>query len=386
MVLKNQDIYLGILSEVDKIGRKLGLDYYLRDITKPMTISLYFNIFQDIVGILFTMISMYTSRDNPLEMIFAFSTIGVIFTISNKTLLAITMNYCVHQIIAETKNQFARLNVDAEKAEWQKNGLEYFQKVYKYLFWCYLGSPVFMFICTISASIYNNEKYLVLGYAIPFVDPQRSPGYEINFLFQASQCYVAVTTVIMFDVFYLGHMLIECHHFMAMIEYFHDLDRLANESGEVRDLEAADRILISVINEFQSHIRIMRLLDIFTSFHNLCAIAALMIALILTLFVLIKILWIPGIVLCVTMIFNLLFHTAIGTVYITFAERFEKAVYNCQWYNFPARIQRMFIILLALAQRPIQPSAGGFAAMDLRTFLQCMKTTYTVLMMLLNRS
>jgi len=51
-------------------------------------------------------------------------------------------------------------------------------------------------------------------------------------------------------------------------------------------------------------------------------------------------------------------------------EKLEQAVYNIKWYNLELKKQKYILMVLMVAQRPINLSIGGMMDLDLNAFVQ----------------
>ena len=65
-------------------------------------------------------------------------------------------------------------------------------------------------------------------------------------------------------------------------------------------------------------------------------------------------------------------------------DEFEREVYNITWYAMELKHQKCVLILLQMAQRPIEQTFGGVGTLSLHIFLEVNKSIYSFLMMFLS--
>uniref|UniRef100_A0A3F2ZED0 Odorant receptor n=1 Tax=Phlebotomus papatasi TaxID=29031 RepID=A0A3F2ZED0_PHLPP len=365
-----KDLYQDTVKDINEFGSWAGVDFLLRDVTKPLSRLGSFMFFAVILGIISNIYSMYYFRDNWLDIAFALATFGIIFALLPKIYAVYTINHFAHEIIREINDIISRLVHCQEKCQEMKICLKGFQFIYKVIKIVNLGTAILMFVYTFAVVFYKKERILFVGYILPFLNSKEYPGFEINLfchMFEAYFCTVIYTTA---DTFYFGHYFIACRHNFVMAHYVRDFNKLVNENDEITDYKKVDKCLVDLLNEHQSHLKLMSNLTDFTIKQNLCQIIGSMCSIIMNIFVLVKILWISGLAILLAVIAILFLYGAMGSYYLICAEAFQNEIYNCKWYSLPPRTQKALAYVLQMSQKPIQPSVGGFVALDLRVFMK----------------
>jgi len=51
-------------------------------------------------------------------------------------------------------------------------------------------------------------------------------------------------------------------------------------------------------------------------------------------------------------------------------EKLEQAIYNIKWYNLELKKQKHILLILMVAQQPINLTIGGMLELDLNSFVQ----------------
>ncbi|XP_059615543.1 uncharacterized protein LOC132261047 [Phlebotomus argentipes] len=383
-ILRNKDLYQKTVEMVNNMGSFAGIDFLCRIVTKPITFPGYLLIAAINFSSVCTVYSTYFFRDNFTDLAYCLTTLGIIIMVLMKVISIFTTHNYAHDIIKEVNAIIDRLEGDHEKSSKIQKGLQAFQLTFNMVKVSYFAAGLGMILFALMNFAFKKERVLITGFIVPFLSHEETPGYQINLLLQAVEDMIAVIFLITYDSFYIGHMFIACTHKLTMTHFCKDFDKLLNENDELVNAEDAVKCLKALLLEHQSHLRLMRNISDMVNTSNVVHFLSNMCVVILSIVVLVKILWIPGVALLGVTVGNLFLYSAIGTLYSVCAEIFQAEVYNCKWYVFPPKIQKALGFVLAMSQRPVQPSVGGYAPLDLRTFLKCLKTIYTITMMLLN--
>uniref|UniRef100_A0A7G3ASG6 Odorant receptor n=1 Tax=Lutzomyia longipalpis TaxID=7200 RepID=A0A7G3ASG6_LUTLO len=343
--------------------------FLLRDITKPITLMGYTMITVVLTADVCLFYSMYRFLNDFKDLAFLLTTSGIAIIVNQKMYVMYTMNHSVHRIIEEVNIILERTSKHPDQANEMHKGMKVFGLAYKVIYLSYRLTVILMLSSSMAASIYTNEKNLIIGHVVPYFDHKTTPGYEINYVFHLCQLYICLVIVLSFDICFYGHIFIACSHKLAMIHYFHELDRLTEESDDVSHNEEIEECLKGLITEHQSHVIFMTNLADFTSMSNFTVLSSSMCSIIFTIYVLIEFFWVPGFVFIVPLITQLMVFGAVGTVYVIYAELYEAAIYNCKWYALPPRAQKALAFILMMSQSPILVTVGGYAPLDLQAFV-----------------
>ncbi|GAB0098268.1 hypothetical protein DMENIID0001_139830 [Sergentomyia squamirostris] len=368
--LDGKMLYQETLERINTAASFLGIDFILRDIGNPVSIRGYIMLSPIVLSLLCTAYTIIHFRDNLQDVAFGSVTLGVILIVLTKITVLFKLKKCAHAIIAEIKSILNRVKSDPVKSRKMFVGIKAFRITYNTFCIGYFGTVAIMLCLSIGVCIYEREKLLFLGFILPYFDHEQSPGYEINFLCHTIECVIGVGILAIFDGFVFGHMFIACMHYNILIDCCTDFNTLLTEDDELTDEKSAENCIMRLLTEHQSHIRMMRHLSDFATTHHLCLVLGDMIIIILTIFVLVENVWIPGVFLLLTTVVNLFLLSCVGTIYIIYAEMFQEAIYNCKWYCFPPKIQKALTFVLYMSQNPIQPSIGGFTGISMATFMK----------------
>uniref|UniRef100_A0A3F2ZD77 Odorant receptor n=1 Tax=Lutzomyia longipalpis TaxID=7200 RepID=A0A3F2ZD77_LUTLO len=383
---ENKKLYQNTVENINKIGSYGGVDFLLRDISKPIAKMGYAFIFIILSSDLCIFYSIYNFQNDFESLAFLLTTSGVAFVLNQKMFVMFTMNNYVHRIIQEVNIILERTSKYPNQASMMHKGMIAFELIYKAISLAFSTAGVLMLTISLVISLYESKKYLVLGHIVPYFDHKTSPGYEINYFCHVIQIWLCVVVLVTFDFCFYGHVFIACSHKLSMIHILDEFDRITETTDATPNLEEIERCLKRLIVEHQSHVRLIRNLSDYTGMSNLAVVFASMSSIIFTIFALVEFFWIPGLAFVIVIVSQLLLFGTVGTMYIICVERFETAIYNCKWYLLPLRTQKALSYILMMSQSPIMITIGGYATVDLQAFLKCMKTCYSVTMMLLNRT
>uniref|UniRef100_A0A1S4JE96 Odorant receptor n=1 Tax=Culex quinquefasciatus TaxID=7176 RepID=A0A1S4JE96_CULQU len=238
----------------------------------------------------------------------------------------------------------------------------------------YLFYPIFM-------HFYYHEWVLALALRIPFVDPDSTVGYSITSLFHLTLIIVGCTGISAADIV----ITLMVGSLIGFVDVFtnemHELDQMLDSSErnekcvreKVRSICLQHQHLIEYESDLDERYIVICFVQIFTS------IAAIVIAL----FLVYTIQFIPGYVLVLAGFIQLFQLCVLGTILTVKNEQITEATYNLRWYLLEKSEQKCILQMLHKSQHFVEMSVGGFAPLNLETFVAIMNRIYTYFMMLI---
>ncbi|XP_058447993.1 odorant receptor Or2-like [Malaya genurostris] len=248
----------------------------------------------------------------------------------------------------------------------------------------FVGSSVFAMLLPLVVYLWNGQKMLVFGVIVPFVDPESTEGYEINYMYQISVMLWAIPALTVSQNIYFAMVFNICIQYDMLIVKLEELDVLIKNSDAENTNSTIYRNLVQIINYHQRLINFVLEIEDFYSLQIFIEVSASALQIVLTLFTLNTAIWIPGYLMIVISTFQLLVVCVLGTMIDTRSESFTGGIYNISWRRLPKAQQRLVQFSLANSQKPRLLTYGGVTPLNMNLFLTVYQKIYSVYMMLLN--
>ncbi|XP_063708847.1 putative odorant receptor 83c [Culicoides brevitarsis] len=228
----------------------------------------------------------------------------------------------------------------------------------------------------------TGNAILPYGFFIPGVSMTENPGYLINYVYQAFQCYCTVLGTMnstfhayLFFAssafFQVDNIIIKLHKLNANIE------AKPNEDGNETEILR----LVKLHHRFQKYLSMIDEAYNKMFFFNIVNYTSMTIC---TLFVLVKKLWFIGYYLLLVNFGLIFLPCAIGTAIEIKNDALLNEIYEVSWYLLTPKERKIFKYFLNGAQTTAMLSCGGFLPLNMTTFRVTYAKVYSIFMFLLD--
>ena len=214
-----------------------------------------------------------------------------------------------------------------------------------------------------------NEKVIILTLYIPFVEVDSYYGYIVTICCQIIFIYLGVNGISAAD---MGFMTLVVHvtGFADILENaIKELDKQlvsCNKNDQqitkmVKDISKIHQDLLKYTKNLDRNYYVICFVQIFTSVSCLT----------ITLFLItVERNWIPGYGFFLSTFFQLVQYCALGSIILVTNDKVIIAIYDSFWYRMNISEQKIFGIMLHKAQNPVELTVGGFAPLNIQTFVE----------------
>ncbi|EDS29849.1 Odorant receptor 83c [Culex quinquefasciatus] len=228
----------------------------------------------------------------------------------------------------------------------------------------------------------HHELVLMVTMQVPWIDADSYTGYTVTTAMQMVMIVIACTGLSASDT----AILLFVANLSAYVEVFTDeLNKLnAMLSAEDRDEEVIRCQVRKICSQHQDIIEYESDLD--ERYIVICfglAIGAIT-TMTVSIFLAYMNSYIPGYALVVVGFFQLLEFCLLGTVLTVKNEEIIEAIYSTDWYLLAEPERRCFALMLHKSQNFTEMTIGGFAPLNLETFVAIMNRIYSYFMMLIS--
>ncbi|KAL1399236.1 hypothetical protein pipiens_002236 [Culex pipiens pipiens] len=228
----------------------------------------------------------------------------------------------------------------------------------------------------------NNERVLMVAMRLMWIDADSYTGYIVTSAVQMVMIVITCTGLSAADTV----ILLFVANLSAYVEVFTDeLNQLnAMLSAVDRDEEVIRCQVRKICSQHQDIIEYESDLD--ERYIVICfglAIGAVT-TMTVSIFLVYMTNFIPGYALVVASFFQLLEFCLLGTVLTVKNEEIIEAIYSTNWYLLPEQERRCFALMLHKSQNFTEMTIGGFAPLNLETFVAIMNRIYSYFMMLIS--
>ncbi|XP_011878856.1 PREDICTED: odorant receptor 2a-like [Vollenhovia emeryi] len=82
------------------------------------------------------------------------------------------------------------------------------------------------------------------------------------------------------------------------------------------------------------------------------------------------------------LLLQMFFYSSVGDYLKCQMEEVADAIYTCNWYNFPLKLMRNVLFVIMRSQQPVQLLAGRFIAVNIKTYMNIIKSSLSYLSVL----
>ncbi|XP_001846629.2 odorant receptor 67d [Culex quinquefasciatus] len=238
----------------------------------------------------------------------------------------------------------------------------------------YLAYPVLMHFM-------YQERVLALALRIPFVDADSTTGYIITNLYHVILIIVGCAGISAADIV----ITLMVGSLVGFVDVFtsdmNDLDRMLDSGDrneeiirdEVKSICGQHQHIIEYESDLDERYIVICFVQVFTSISGV----------VVALFLVYMIQFIPGYMLVLASFVQLLQLCLLGTVLTVKNEQITETTYNLRWYLLRKSEQKCILQMLHKSQSFVEMTVGGFAPLNLETFVSIMNRIYTYFMMLI---
>ncbi|XP_039451479.1 putative odorant receptor 83c isoform X2 [Culex pipiens pallens] len=228
----------------------------------------------------------------------------------------------------------------------------------------------------------HNELVLMIAMRVPWVDGDSYTGYIVTSAVQMVMIVITCTGLSAADTV----ILLFVANLIAYVDVFkNELDELnAMLNEEIRDEKKIRQQVRTICTQHQDIIEYESDLDeryIVISFGQVIGSVTSMSV---SIFLVYMDNFIPGYALVVASFFQLLEFCLLGTILTVKNEDIVEAIYSTNWYLLQEPERRCFGLMLHKSQNFTEMTIGGFAPLNLGTFVAIMNRIYSYFMMLIS--
>uniref|UniRef100_A0A182XUV6 Odorant receptor n=1 Tax=Anopheles quadriannulatus TaxID=34691 RepID=A0A182XUV6_ANOQN len=197
--------------------------------------------------------------------------------------------------------------------------------------------------------LYNGERILPFGVYLPFVDPDSTSGYELNYLYQLSCILWTPPGLTATQNIYFALILNICIQYDVLELHLADLDALVKRP----DPHGRDRLLIERVYSPQAIVEVL----------------SLTFQLVMTLYVMRTSIWLPGLFLIPLCTIQLLIFCIPGTLIELKASKLTESIYDTAWHEMHQQNKQIVHLLLHRSQHPSGLTCAGMVSINMNLFL-----------------
>uniref|UniRef100_A0A3F2ZDG8 Odorant receptor n=1 Tax=Lutzomyia longipalpis TaxID=7200 RepID=A0A3F2ZDG8_LUTLO len=379
-----QEHYVKLLTSMDNSVSMFGLQFLMKD-------KLWHFSARQVVGYVilsfypfFIIYTVAMFSDDFVHIMYCLTTFAVFVSLGSR-LYSFKFRWMkARELSDEFSVAFERMSKSPHIRRNFEEYLVFCEKFLQAVKWVLFGCGYSLLYSSIFIFLWTGEKLLPYEFYIPFFDHTTITGYLEIYAYQAIISKLSLDILVCSVQHFYCHIFLGIGHLKVLEQHFGDLNEVIVEESLQQDRQAIREILKKIVIEHQSHRKIMRSFNDFCSIQTLIGIICDMFTLIISIFLTMSTNWIQGIGIILGTCSDILASNFMGSLFVIGCESFEKIIYNCKWYCLSADLQTDLYIILHAAQHPVRPSIGGFMALELQTFLTCMKNVYTITMFLYN--
>ncbi|XP_065088818.1 putative odorant receptor 83c [Ochlerotatus camptorhynchus] len=248
----------------------------------------------------------------------------------------------------------------------------------------FMGGVALTGILPLVVYLWNGDKILPFGIVIPFINPETTDGYELNYLYQVSYMFWAPPGLTASQNFYFALAFNICIQYDVLVLKVRNLDEMIAKNGDGELNGKIREGLTNIIQYQQRLVNFISDLEQLYAFQTLVEVACNAIQIIITLFVLHIDMWFPGYLVIIVSTFQLLLWCMLGTLIDVKSDVFTDQIYNISWHNMAKEDKKIFKFMLEMSQQSQKLSCGRIMTVNMNMFVAIYKKIYTIFMMLQN--
>ncbi|XP_041764287.1 putative odorant receptor 83c [Anopheles merus] len=230
--------------------------------------------------------------------------------------------------------------------------------------------------------LYNGERILPFGVYLPFLDPDSTSGYELNYLYQLSCILWTPPGLTATQNIYFALILNICIQYDVLELHLADLDALVKRP----DAHGRDRLVRQKLHEIildQTRLEeFVQLIERVYSPQAIVEVLSLTFQLVMTLYVMRTSIWLPGLFLIPLCTIQLLVFCIPGTLIELKASKLTESIYATAWHEMHQQNKQLIHLLLHRSQHPRGLTCAGMVSINMNLFLNVAKKVYSIFMMM----
>ncbi|XP_058447312.1 putative odorant receptor 71a [Malaya genurostris] len=287
--------------------------------------------------------------------------------------------YC--QLFKDTAEIYAHFDADERNRPILKRTVDMLAFSLRAMVILYITAGVMMVLFVVLVTLITGEKFFCFTLFIPFVDHTTTVGYMITsgihmiLVVLWLNGYLASDTNFMANVMpiigYSNSFRNEITNFNIFLKYqIKDEKQIAEKLVHICQLhQMIVKYEINAIEHFKSG-------NVIQIGFQACTILA-------TVFMGYIYQYLQGIAMMVAVLFELTQFCALGTIITAKNEQMCRDIYDIDWHLLKKPQQHIVAFMLHQSQIPKDLTAGGFAPLNMTTYVQVLKTIYTFFTMLI---
>ncbi|CAH2045933.1 unnamed protein product, partial [Iphiclides podalirius] len=219
------------------------------------------------------------------------------------------------------------------------------------------------------------------------IGPEKSPQFEIGYLYQMASIYISAFLFFAVDSVTLGMIMFGCAQLEIIINKLEAVQTVPL-SSELRDEERISRtltnnkILVECITQHQTVIRFIEVVEntyhanIFFQLSGTVAIICI-IGLRITMSEPSSVQFYSMLIYMVTMLSQLFLYCWCGNELTASSQKLRDFLYQCPWYEQDKTFKKMLLITMECMKKPIIFKAGHYIPLSRPTFVSILRSSYS---------
>lgn len=356
-----QSVFSSVETSIHRLMLINGMDMLKHPDFKRL-IRYKFNIIQAFVFCLFYIYSWYSLRNEMLEL--AFSTCMAGFATQGVSIMFLYMfrSSEFRERFLETKEFYLKISPDPEEEAIKDRYCLLMKRMCGIYLIGYTSLVTLNVLWSVIGRLFFDERMLLFGLDMPWLDEKVSPDYEMVLLYQIVQDIYTWTNIVSFQHFFIILIL----HNSCLMEVLTHKMELPWEVRAPDNWERLREIIIGHQKPLKFFGGITTLFNIYNTTQLICTtLVAILIA-----YVLLFTVWIPGYVLMVLSLGMLFVNSIYGAYIEKKSGEFVDAIFHTlDWTVLTPNQRKIVLLLLRSAQDNTQLRCGGIFLVNYHTFL-----------------
>nr|XP_019549091.2 putative odorant receptor 83c [Aedes albopictus] len=226
------------------------------------------------------------------------------------------------------------------------------------------------------------ERSFAIDVLVPGIDPESQWGYFVTVFYQFFLLAIAMAGISAFDTTFL----IFVSNLAGLVDVFknklRELDSLLEQKKV--GLFEVEELVRDILKDHYEIVSYESDLDNRYIAVNLMQVGSSVACLSISLFLCYMTNYLPGYAFILGAVFQLLSYCLLGTIFSVKNDEVILAINGTKWYLLEKAQLKMVGFMLHRCQNPSNLTVGGFAPLNIETFVEIMKTIYQFFAMMIN--
>lgn len=299
-----------------------------------------------------------------------------------QSLVKIPMFLVNSEKFIQLTNKFHELYLRNKDHPRRKHALDKYLKYswisYKVMVCLYYLAGVLLSTVPLIIGYLIGARVLPFGIFLPYVDHTSSPGFEINYAFSVYMCYLAMRGWIASESYIVLHIFLGMGHLNMIEVLIDDLNEQLNSTINLTEQKIQGHIR-EIIFEHQKLLAFSKSFESMFSFHTLVMVLSASFMIVACMLVLVKQMWLLGLVLISLGVLQILLICLMGTFFEQRCLSLSEKLYMTDWYLFSPKLRKDWYLIMQMASNPTMYTMGGVLPSNLSTFMMVSKANLNLL-------